>query len=287
MGKLNDKLLEEKSATRDQYFLDLYAKAEKLANESLLTSNVDAKDKPIVGAEDIAKELKILLAEDLSLEDFDEETNRILYHYAYYLHLTLFIEQPTGDATDEEIESFSEYQSKFGAIQQILTNYTLGENHEADAKVAISRWQESPKGQVAQLIVFCEHYQADLKTVIHNIEEYFFLKFGDNKKSFDAPTLKEAREKLASVSLLLESLKSTDLDYNSKIKIFKDMYLHSAIYKPLQDLKNSLPAIYVNTVSTIFRKNMQAGVQRLKMDLSERENIAGIDNIVCRPSRVK
>ena len=280
MGKLNDKLLEKVSSERDQYFLDLYDRAEKAAIESSLAKEYAGKDKPIVGAEDIGEELKRLLAEDLSAEDFDEETNRILYHYADYIHLTLSRDKLSDNASEQELEDFSRYQSKFAAIQQTLITYTLGENDQADAKIALSRWHQSPKGQVEQLIAFCEHYKSDLKIIIHKIEEYVFLKFGNTKKTIDVPTLKEARAKLVAVTLLLEYLVTPGLDYDHKIKIFKDMYEHSAIYKPLERVEISLPVIYANTVSTIFRKNIQTGVQHLKMQISERENIAGIDNIV-------
>lgn len=278
MGELKDKLLEEVSAERDQYFIDLYDKAKKIATESSMAkSNED--EKPIVGAEDIGEELKKLLAEELSLEDFEEEANRFMYHYAYYLHLTLSKNKPPEDASDQDISDYGRYLSKFAAIQQALITYTLGENDCANAVVALNNWYKSPKGQVAHLTVFCEHYQSDLERVIHNLE-YAFFKFSPSKQTLDNLTLVEARNKLVSVTELLEFLQNDMGDHQTKIKKFKDMYEQSVIYKPLQEAKGTFPSICAHSVSTMFKRNLKTGVQQFNMDLSERENIAGIDNVL-------
>lgn len=284
MGKLNDKLLEKVSAARDQYFLDIYDRAEKAAIDTLLRKQAAGAERPIIGAEDINDELKKILAEELSAEDFAEETNRVMYHYANYIHLTLFKDGLTEDASDQDISAYGRYLSKFAAIQQTLLTYTLGENGSADAKVAFERWTESPHCQVMQLITFCEHYQLDLQRVIHNFE-YVFFKFGDTRQNLDDPTLVEARMKLASVTALIDLLKSDQEDNDSKLHLFKVEYQQSPIYKPLQEAAASLTTIYANTIPTIFSKNMKTGVQKLKIQISERENIAGIDNIVYKTSK--
>ncbi|MDF1758483.1 MAG: hypothetical protein P1U74_09340 [Legionellaceae bacterium] len=263
---------------RDQYFLDLYEKAAQNARENSL-AKIKKGSKPIIGAEDIDAELKILLAEELSIDDFEEETNRVMYHYAYYLERTLFRPELLDDASDQEIEDFARYKSKFAAIQQTLVTYTLGENDSPNAIVALRRWREYPEGQVDQLTTFCKHYQSDLKAIVHNLE-YSFFRFGNINNKLENPVLNEAREKLISVNILLVALQSNETSNDYKIQIFKNLYQCSAINKPHEKVKGSLSDFYARSFSTIFRKSINTRIQEFKMQVSERENVSGIDNIV-------
>lgn len=147
MGQLHKYLMQEKSLKRDKYFLDLHDKA---------YARVVARGVKIIGADDIAEELKPLFVRELSYSDCTVDKIKQMYEASENLDLTLARAPLPATASEEEREARGEYEQKFSAIQNILVNYLLGENYEPNPMMALHHWE------VARLTSVCQSYKNDL-----------------------------------------------------------------------------------------------------------------------------
>jgi len=182
--------MQKPSSTRDKYFLDLHDKA---------YARVVARGVKIIGADDIAEELKPLLVHELSYSDCNLDKIGLMYKASAELDLTLARPSLTATASDEERCSRGEYEQKFSAIQNILVNYLLGEDYEPNPTMALHHWE------VARLTSVCENYKRELCQI-------------------NAPYTNIKHKKLDEINQLLAILTDNSTHSDDKIPAFTKRY---------------------------------------------------------------
>tara|TARA_R110000868_G_scaffold255723_1_gene512332 strand:+ start:226 stop:1008 length:783 start_codon:yes stop_codon:yes gene_type:complete len=182
--------MQKPSSKRDQYFLELHDKA---------YARVVARGVKIIGADDIAEELKPLLVHELSYSDFNVDKIGLMYKASEELDLTLARPLLTATASDEERYARGEYDQKFSAIQNILVNYLLGEDYEPNPTMALHHWE------VARLTSVCENYKRELCQI-------------------NAPYTNIKHKKLHEINKLLAILTDKSTHSDDKIPAFTKQY---------------------------------------------------------------
>jgi hypothetical protein len=268
MGRLHNYLMQKPSSKRDQYFLELHDKA---------YARVVARGVKIIGADDIAEELKPLLVHELSYSDFNVDKIGLMYKASEELDLTLARPLLTATASDEERYARGEYDQKFSAIQNILVNYLLGEDYEPNPTMALHHWE------VARLTSVCENYKRELCQI-------------------NAPYTNIKHKKLHEINKLLAILTDKSTHSDDKIPAFTKQYekhkstltrsnvghgrgLHTPkLFKPEQ--KSKRLSSFVMDVAHIFKQVQEAAVTIIKQlgsDLKQNQSIRNIDKIVRHP----